>query len=180
MQTCLGPCISACSTEAYFQKVTEARQFLEGHDDAPLALLKERMERCSAMKHYEFAARLRDDLIALCHLKDRLARVRAAQQKYHFIYPIHGGTGETLWYLIRGGRVAAVTRRPANSQESKAVRELVERIFSAGPYADDLSAKRPDTLLLVTNWFQQKPEELEQTLSPREATTLCQKRRRPK
>lgn len=180
MHSCLGPCIAACSSEAYFQKVAEVREFLEGKSETPFALLNERMERCSANRQYEFAARLRDDLLALCHLKDRLARVRAAQEKYHFIYPVKPEFGETLWYLIRGGRVAAVTRPPANSKQSKAVRDLVEQTFSAGAYADDLSAKRPDTLLLVTNWFQQKPEELEQTLSPQEADSRCQWRRRPR
>lgn len=180
MQTCLAPCISACSMEAYYQKVDEAKAFLEGNSETPFFLLNERMEKCSSNRQYEAAARLRDDLVALCHLRDRLARVRAAQEKYHFVYPVLSETGETLWYLIRGGRVAAVTRPPANSRESKAIRDLIGRVFSAGPSADDLSTRRPDTLLLVTNWFQQNPDELQQTLSPLKAQSRCQPRRRAK
>lgn len=180
MQTCLGPCISACSTEAYFQKVDEAREFLEGSNETPFTILNDRMERCSSNRQYETAARLRDDLIALCHMRDRLARVREAQERYHFVYQVMSEAGESLWYLIRGGRVAAVTKPPADSRQSQAVRELVKQVFSAGPNADDLVSKRPDTLLLVTSWFQQKPDELEQTLSPREAKSWCQPRRRPK
>ncbi len=95
MQTCLGPCVSACSSEAYFQKVAEAEQFLNGKSDVPFMILQERMQQCSINRQYEFAARLRDDLAAICHLRSRLDRVRAAEEKYHFIYPVTGTTGET-------------------------------------------------------------------------------------
>ena len=75
---------------------------------------------------------------------------------------------------------AAVTRPPQTPAAAKAVRELLDKSFSPGPIPDDLTARRPDTLLLVTSWFLQNPEELEQTLSPAEAEKRCQIRRRAK
>ncbi len=173
MQNCLGPCVSACSKSAYFNKVKAARRFLEGRDDALLAKLAKRMEDAAIKKQYELAARIRDDLEAVMFLRERLDRVRAAEEDYHFVYPVPGDEGKTLWYLIRGGRVAAVISEPQTPASAKAARGLLGEIFAAGPIPEDLAARRPDTLLLVTSWFQQNPAEFEKTLSPAEAKKRC-------
>jgi excinuclease ABC subunit C len=137
LQTCLGPCVSACSQEVYSKKVQQARRFLEGKADAPLAGLQKRMEQAAAHRQYELAARLRDDLAALCHLKERLDRLRSAQAEYHFVYPVSAENGDTIWYLIRGGRVAAVTKAPKDQPPPK-------------PSANSWSARSPSTVPSTT------------------------------
>lgn len=179
LQTCLGPCVAACSTEGYFKKVQAAQQFLEGRNDQILKVVAERMEQASRDQQFELAARHRDDLVALCHLRERLDTIRAAQRDYHFIYPVQG-ENETLWYLIRGGRVAAVTKPPTSTATAKATRQLIDQTFATPPPLDDLAARRPDTLLLVTSWFQQNPDEKQQTLTPDEAKKRCRWRNRPR
>ncbi len=180
LQTCLGPCIAACSQKSYFKNVTRARRFLEGSDEAPLADLARRMEQVAIQRQYELAARLRDDLTAICFLQDRLNRLRAAQAEYHFVYPVSATSEETLWYLIRGGRVAAVTKPPVDFQAAKVVLELLDGMFSPGLIPADLTAQRPDTQLLVMGWFQQNPEEMATTLSPVEAKKRCPVSRQPR
>ncbi len=177
LKTCLGPCVQACSQKTYSQKVREARRFLEGKSDNAIALLKERMIESAANQHYELAARLRDDLAAVLYLQDRLNGLRAAETDYHFVYPVSSPTSETIWYLIKGGRVAAVTQPPTGAADAKAVRELLDRTFGSTPMPDDLTFHRPDTLLLVMSWFQQNPDEMEQTLSPAQAKKRCRLRR---
>ena len=103
---------------------------MEGKSDKPIALLQERMIEAAANHQYELAARLRDDLAAVLYLQDRLNGLRAAEEDYHFIYPVTSAAGETVWYLIRGGRVAAVAQPPTTAAAAKAVRELLDRTFA--------------------------------------------------
>lgn len=180
LQTCLGPCVAACSQGGYFEKVQAAQQFLEGRNDKVLKAVAERMEQASRDRQFELAARHRDDLVALYHLRERLDTIRAAQRDYHFVYPVEGESNETLWYLIRGGRVAAVTKPPTSAASAKSTRQLIDQTFASPPPLDDLTTKRPDTLLLVTSWFQQNPDEKQQTLTPAETKKRCQWRNRPR
>jgi excinuclease ABC subunit C len=178
LNTCLGPCVSACTKRAYMKNVNQARRFLEGGEEARLTELVVRMQQAAQSRQYELATRIRDDLKALAYLRDRLGRVREAQSEYHFVYPVSAMSGETLWYLIRGGRVAAVTRFPIDIPSAKTARDLLGETYSPGPIPQDLTSQRPDTLLLVTSWFQQNPAEMAKTLSPAEARKRCGVRRR--
>lgn len=173
--TCLGPCLAACSEKAYFQNVQKARRFLEGKNERAFRSLLHRMNEAAANRQFEIAARQRDDLAALTFLQNRLAQIRKIEKEYHFIYPSRSAGGETIWYLIRGGRIAAVTRPPSNRQNAKVARERIRQTYEWARLSDDLTTKRPDTLLLIASWFQRNPGELEKTLTPQEAKSRCRR-----
>ena len=168
--TCLGPCVAACSKTAYFRRVKSAQRFLEGESNKVIETLAARMNRSALDRQFELAARHRDDLKSLEFLQRRLRRIRRIEQEFHFIYP-----QDSLWYLIRGGRIAGVAKPPACPQTAAIARGSIEQIYSPARPAVDLTSPRPDTLLLVASWFRRNPSELAKTVSPQAALHRCRK-----
>ena len=74
IRRCLGPCIAACSAQAYDERVMLARGFLDGVDDAPMDTLRDQMFAASDALAFERAASLRDKLARLEGLRRRLAK----------------------------------------------------------------------------------------------------------
>ena len=66
---CLAPCAGRCTRAAYLARVRLARRFLEGDTDAPLALLRERMQAAAERLQFEYAATLRDRAARLERLR---------------------------------------------------------------------------------------------------------------
>lgn len=167
--TCLGPCVAAVSKRSYFQNVKAAQTFLEGDKSEAFQQLALRMNEAAREKEFELAARHRDDLKVLTFLHNRLARIRRVQQSYHFVYSVGEPPEETLWYLIRAGRVAGVVKVPNCRETATAVKKQFKEVYRTVTPAGDLTESRPDTLLLVASWFHRNPEELKRTLSLDEA-----------
>ena len=66
---CSAPCVGYITTEAYQASVEQARQFLQGKDEAVMDSLACAMEAASEQQDYEQAARIRDQLIQLRELQ---------------------------------------------------------------------------------------------------------------
>ncbi len=60
IETCLGPCVGACSRAGYNAKIRAAKAFLDGKDLGQLSELEEQMQRASSALDFERAAVLRD------------------------------------------------------------------------------------------------------------------------
>ncbi len=65
IQRCSAPCVGLISREEYARDVENAVLFLEGHSDAVIDRLAERMERASEELRFELAAGYRDQLAKL-------------------------------------------------------------------------------------------------------------------
>jgi excinuclease ABC subunit C len=71
IQRCSAPCVGYISPADYQASVQQARQFLQGKDEAVMEQLAQAMESASQAQHYEKAARIRDQLIQLRALQAR-------------------------------------------------------------------------------------------------------------
>jgi excinuclease ABC subunit C len=66
---CSAPCVGYIDEKAYRVSVEQAREFLQGKDEAVMDNLANAMELASARQDYEQAARIRDQLIQLRELQ---------------------------------------------------------------------------------------------------------------
>ncbi|HMC66050.1 MAG TPA: GIY-YIG nuclease family protein [Gemmataceae bacterium] len=169
--TCLGPCAAACSRSAYRERVHEARRFLEGKDRSALVRFEREMAAASAATQFERAAALRDKVEALRWLDSRLDRLRQARQRHSFVYPVRGHDGRDLWYLIHHGRIVAVVPSPRDAVTRARAAEAVDAVFFART-SWQVPAEQIDGVLLVTAWFQRRPEERRRTISPANALAV--------
>src|SRR6185503_3250461 len=129
VKKCLGPCIAACSSNDYMQRVQMARAFLDGRDDGPLHTLRTEMAASSDRLEFERAAAYRDKFHRLEALRERFGRLRFAVESLSFVYTVPGTDGKDGVYAIRRGRVRAEVDAPATDTERSAFEQLLGQIF---------------------------------------------------
>ncbi len=176
IQSCLGPCISACSRSAYDQQVARAELFLQGKDDSPLDEIRNSMEQAATHMHFEQAARLREDLRVVSWLSRRVTDLAQAREQYTFVYPVTGmgvrraaGTGQSkqdIWYLIRRGLVEGAVAAPRNPEQRRRTRQVLRQWLDGDNRIGTQFTPRQETLALVTSWFRNHRSELKQTFLP--------------
>jgi excinuclease ABC subunit C len=163
LRKCLGPCIAACTSREYMDRVSLARKFLDGTDDGPIDMLRAEMTASSERLEYERAAAYRDKAVRLEDLRDRFGRLRFAVESLSFIYTVPGSDGKDRLYLIRRGRVRAELDAPANADEDSALREALAHIFGNVADGVQVPSHEIDELLLLSSWFRRYPRELDRT-----------------
>jgi len=170
---CLGPCVAACTREAYAANVQAALAFLRGHDDSPLRLLEREMTAASAALAFERAAALRDKLASLTWLSEHLQRVREAS-RHSFVYVVRGHDNTEAWYLIHGGCVRAVVAAPKEAASQREAAKRVQEVYGrASSASGPPSLREIDGILLVAAWFRRRKEEYGNTLEPAAALDKC-------
>jgi len=167
VRKCLGPCIAACSAREYEERVGVARAFLDGTDDGPIDTLRHEMEAASDRLEFERAANLRDKLQRLESLKDQFIRFRFAVETLSFVYPVAGHAGDDLVYVIRRGRVRAVSPAPRTVRERARLRRTVAEVFERAEHKGaQIPTHEIDELLLLSSWFRRFPAELARAIAP--------------
>jgi excinuclease ABC subunit C len=166
--TCLGPCTGTCTRANYRSQVRQARDFLNGVDLTPLTQMREEMQAAAVAQQFERAAALRDRLVTLQWLADRLERIRVAQREMSFIYPTPGFDGRTMWHLIHGARTVAALEAPIDSVSRKMAAEKIAAIYRTGAGLLD-SYEHADSMMVVMQWFRKHPGERKRCLTPDEA-----------
>jgi len=142
IKLCSGPCVGAIGERAYRENVENALLFLEGKTAALAAALKARMERAAERLDFEEAARLRDLIGTLEHIKTkpRLTSVRLENQDV-FGAAREGGHRAVYVFLMRGGKVRESREfrheEPGESSEPEFMAEFLLQYY-AGP---DIPAK---------------------------------------
>jgi excinuclease ABC subunit C len=171
MDTCLGPCISACSRNQYESQVSEARSFLKGKCDRPLEVLESQIQQAADNWHFERAAVLREDQAAINWLHRRATDLAQARHRYTFIYPVDPYPSDAqqrvIWYLIRRGMIEGAIAEPRGTAEEKAAGELINRWLASDQSIGAKFVARPETLALVSSWFRKHRGELKKTINPR-------------
>lgn len=161
---CLGPCVAAVREAEYTTAFNAARGFLEGADDAPVTLLRTRMEAASELLDFERAAFWRDKLLRLEALRDQFARLRFALESLSFTYTVPGVKGDDRAYVIRRGVVRAEAPAPKTPAERTAFeRRLRETFAESTGRRQTVPGHEVDEVLLVAGWFRKHPQELKQT-----------------
>jgi excinuclease ABC subunit C len=164
---CLGPCIAACTTSEYDERVALATGFLEGRGDALLGRLRREMLASKAALAYERAALFRDRILKLERLQDQLAKVRFGLESLSLVYPVPGTGGDDRVYLIRRGVVRAEVPAPRGTPDRMALQALIDRVFSReGVEKGGIQRHEIEEILLVTAWFRRHPAELARAWRP--------------
>ncbi|MEO8269181.1 MAG: GIY-YIG nuclease family protein [Aureliella sp.] len=178
IQSCLGPCIAACSRSVYARQVALAKAFLEGGNDAPVAEVEQAMLRAASGRHFEQAIVLREDLKALSWLGRRAGDMAQARQRYTFVYPVMsqasaqqplGHASREVWYLIRRGLIEGAVAAPNTAGEKRQADSLLKKWFANDRCLGATYAPRPETLALVASWFRNNRVELKRTFLPESA-----------
>jgi len=166
VRKCLGPCIGACTVNAYAERVSMARAFLDGADDGPIERLRGEMQVASDRMEFERAASLRDKLHRLEELREQFGRLRFAVETLSFLYTVRGHEGDDRLYLIRRGRVRAEVPTPRSSRDRRALDALVQSVYSPPERrTTSVPTHEIDELLLLSSWFRRNPAELDNTCS---------------
>jgi excinuclease ABC subunit C len=164
VKKCLGPCVAACTLNAYMERVAMARAFLDGADDGPIERLREDMQGASDRMEFERAGSLRDKLHRLEELREQFGRLRFAVETLSFLYTVRGHEGDDRLYLIRRGRVRAEMPTPRTARERGAVDELVQSVYSpVERKTSSVPTHEIDELLLLSSWFRRNPAEFDNT-----------------
>ena len=144
VKKCLGPCVGACTVNAYAERVALARAFLEGSDAGPIERLRADMQLASDRMEFERAATLRDTLQRLEELREQFGRL----------------------YLIRRGRVRAEVPTPRTSSDRKSLDVLIRSVYTPPErQTASVPTHEIDELLLLSSWFRRNPAELDNTSS---------------
>ena len=164
VKKCLGPCIAACTVNAYMERVAMARAFLDGADDGPIERLRCDMQSASDRMEFERAASLRDKLLRLEELREQFGRLRFAVETLTFLYTVRGHEGDDRLYLIRRGCVRAEAPTPKTAHDRRSIDELVQSVYSVPERkSSSVPTHEIDELLLLSSWFRRNPGELDNT-----------------
>ncbi|MEX2179901.1 MAG: UvrB/UvrC motif-containing protein [Gemmatimonadaceae bacterium] len=163
VKKCLGPCIAACSSRDYMERVAMARAFLDGTDDGPLETLRAEMLTSSQRLEYERAAAYRDKANRLLSLREQFGRLRFAVESLSFTYTVTGTDGTDRVYVIRRGRVRGEMPAPATRAQQTALDTMLAAVFSDAVDGMQVPSHEIDELLLLSSWFRRFPRELDRT-----------------
>lgn len=177
IQSCLGPCISACSRGEYDQQVRLGRQFLMGKDDQCVQEIQDQMDKAARNLHFEQAAVLREDMKALQWLARRTSDLARARETYTFVYPIEAvdepngnrtphNRHQGIWYLIRRGIIEGAIAAPKTAAQEKIAKRHIQHWQNSDNCMGSTFAPRPETLALVASWFRNNRTELKKTFLP--------------
>lgn len=173
VKKCVGPCIAACTVNAYMERVAMARAFLDGADDGPIERLRTDMQAASDRMEFERAGTLRDKLHRLEDLREQFGRFRFAVETLSFLYTVRGHEGDDRLYLIRRGRVRAEVPAPKSARDRRSVDELVHSVYAPlERKSSSVPTHEVDELLLLSSWFRRNPGELDYTRSAELAQTM--------
>jgi excinuclease ABC subunit C len=90
---CTAPCNLRIDRESYRNDIRRLRLFLDGKKDVVLAEMEAEMREASKAQHFEKAARLRDELVALRTLNLRGDLAKNAQPEVFYVDPRKGLKG---------------------------------------------------------------------------------------
>ncbi len=168
--TCLGPCAAACSRDQYNAQVKAAESFVDGFNDEPLTIMKEKIERASANQQYELAGRAATTLKSLQYLHGKLRRLAKARREFSFVYAVNGYDGRNIWYLVHSGEIAAVLAAPKNPQQYAAIKPQLKHWQAVVVnHLDRGHGAYPHTLQIVSQWFRKHKQEKQKTFAPQHA-----------
>ncbi len=152
--TCLAPCMPGCARSRYREAEELAAQFLMGEPSVLTEQLEHAMNRASTGRHFEHAAKMRDDLQIVKWLSNRLAAHRKAREGLPMIYHEAGDDKRSVWYLIRCGGVEHCVEAANNAKQWYAARQVLIRWLNHESVVAGVYQKSDASLGLVTSWFQ--------------------------
>lgn len=163
LQTCLAPCVAACSEQEYSRKLAEARSFLNGCSDELLQSVTEQMQLAAQAREFEKAARLRDRLRAFEYLHDRLRRFHDWSSRANFAYPLHTKPETAtvalseLWLIVEQGRVRTLADQFPSARQHPYSEQGLHA--ARGSMGTELQTGEFEASRLLYRWFRKHPQE---------------------
>ena len=101
-----APCIGAVTKEAYDRIVADVILFLEGRVDGLIRTRQEAMKNAAHEMDFERAAKLRDELAALNHVRDRQQATITSEDSFDAVGAYaENGSACVQVFAVRGGQV---------------------------------------------------------------------------
>ena len=173
LNACLGPCTGIGTRAAYQKNVRAAKAFLDGRDRTVLDDLTGSMLQASAELRFEKASSLRDKLVPLTWLDERLTFLRNARRAGEFVHRAAGSDGRILWYLIHRGEVVATVREPVTAEAKQSTARFLQHAYALPAGETEITHKTVDSVLLVNAWFRRNPDDKAALLTRDEALLMC-------
>lgn len=171
-ESCLGPCAGLCTRSQYTAQLRAARAFLDGRDLSLLQRVEHELKSAATDRQFERAATLRDRLVRLEYLSNRLAMLRERPLAEQFIYPALVGR-RPFWYAVAATRVVAAMAVPTDGDDAVKCLTQLNAIYDTRRL-ELLESDRLATQILA-GWFRSRPTELQSTLTPGEAMEICRR-----
>jgi excinuclease ABC subunit C len=167
--SCLGPCAGKCTRVDYMAQLAAARALLDCRDDSAMRGLETQLCDAVKLKQYERAARLRDTLSAIEHLRNGLSVLRSFSGD-SFVYPLRVRR-MPVWYLIVKGCVHSMAPAPLNRKLAEAWLEILRKLGDKS--TPELGNSDWRAAKIVSAWFKARPVELQSALSLDEVERRC-------
>ncbi len=102
----VAPCIGAVSKEEYEAIIAEVIAFLEGRVDGLIREREARMRQAAREMDFELAAKLRDELAALSHVRDRQRATLTSEDSFDAVAAYaEGETACVQVFAVRDGQI---------------------------------------------------------------------------
>jgi excinuclease ABC subunit C len=148
---CLGPCRGDISTEAYAKSVNDTAGFLEGNDEVVVLRLTREMERVSALRQFEKAAQLKEQ-IAFC--KSLCSRQRFLQRFRKETFVIRDNESARMTYIFLRGSPIVYT----GHVDEEEIRQRISRSTSVNWTASGDDRLILDRANIVHRWIGRNPD----------------------
>jgi excinuclease ABC subunit C len=170
--SCIGPCAALCTRSQYTAQLRAARAFLDGRDASPLTQLEEELKTAAATQQFEHASTIRDKLVRLTNLSNRLAVLREPPLEEEFVYAAQVGR-RTIWYVAAASRIVTAMLAPTSPQDARKCLRKLQNAYSS----QSLAHARTDRLAtqILAGWFRGHPEERERKIAPGAALECCRR-----
>jgi excinuclease ABC subunit C len=172
--TCAAPCSGSCSRADYLAQVTRGCDLLDGKGEQTLAQMEANMLAAAQQKRFEYAASLRDAWSDLSYLAEQVDTLQQLQRQYWFVYPVRSATGREYWYIVAGGVIVHIVRKP---RTAKSLHDCLQRVDDTLQQVGRETRDEDLTqMFMLASWFRKYPEELARTVPLATAEQWCRDR----
>jgi len=127
---CAAPCVGRVDSTEHRAITKQFIDFMGGSDTKMVAELKSKMLQASEDQNYEYAARLRDDIVALEAVLAKSAVVFTDQTDADLFAIAHDDLAAAVsQFIVRGGRIRGVRGWVLDKELERDLPELVEYIL---------------------------------------------------
>lgn len=167
LKLCSAPCVGLIDEAKYRESVDNALLFLEGKTEQLAGALRVPMRQAAANENFEEAARLRDLIQTLDHIKVKPKLISVRLENQDIFGTARDGQDTAVYvFVMRAGKVRE-SRETVFEEEADWTDAEILRDFVASFYGD---REIPAKVLLPVNPAHKK--ELEETLSAKAGRTI--------
>lgn len=163
---CGAPCTGAQPVEEYRSAVRLVSDLVEGTDATLLARGTEQLAELADARHFERAARRRDELAALLRAVDKRHRLTALAAVAELVAAAPDGAGGWEFAVVRHGRLASAGVARRGVPPMPVVDALVASAETVLPGPGPLRGANPEETALLWRWLTRPGVRLVRTSTP--------------